>query len=48
MTRLEALEKQVASNYKAAMESATIAAAYAEENAKLRAFAQAIIDLCPL
>ena len=36
MNKTEALEKQVASNYKNAMEAATVAAAYAEENKMLR------------
>lgn len=44
MNKTETLEKQVASNYKDAMEAATVAAAYAEENAKLRAFAQEIME----
>ncbi len=47
MNKTEKLEKQVASNYKDAMEAAVVASAYAEENAKLRAFAQEIMESWP-
>ena len=47
MTELEALKKRVAHHYKEAMESATIACAYAEEAGKLRAFAQAVLGDWP-
>jgi hypothetical protein len=47
MTELEALKKRVAHYYKEAMESATIAGAYAQEAEKLRAFAQGVMRYWP-
>jgi len=40
-------QQAMAKHYKAAMESAVIASAYADESAKLRAFAQEIMEAWP-